>query len=142
MVEQPLDTFRRSEPLSTREGPVRSLLPLGVRGGLLGAPLLGLLVGLLRGPNLSDHVLGALAGVAAGWLGGGVIELAGRWLYARPALDPTLLGRPTHLRCGCGAEVPFTVIEAGGSVACPKCGRQVSVPSLSRLRESDWTPPE
>ena len=37
------------------------------------------------------------------------------------------------LPCDCSREIPVTAADAGGSVPCPQCGRQVDVPKLRNL---------
>jgi hypothetical protein len=141
MVEQRVDAFRRIRPTPPRDGPARRVLGPVLRGGLGGALALGVLGGLAWGPELSDRFLAMLSGAASGLVGGAFLALAGCWLAGPPTLDPSLLGRRPVLRCPCGTNVLFTLLQAGASVECPACGRKVPVPSLSRLRNSDWSPP-
>lgn len=47
------------------------------------------------------------------------------------------------LPCECSAEVPVTAGQAGGDVACPRCGRTLCVPKLrdlGRLERDDRGP--
>ena len=37
--------------------------------------------------------------------------------------------------CSCGNETLVTAAAAGGTITCPKCGGEISVPRLSQLRE-------
>ena len=39
------------------------------------------------------------------------------------------------LTCSCGATLPIAASQAGNVVACPRCGRELSVPKLGELRQ-------
>ena len=46
------------------------------------------------------------------------------------------------LPCECSGEVAITAADAGGTVACPRCGRRIDVPklrNLGNLREASAT---
>lgn len=42
---------------------------------------------------------------------------------------------PYRVTCACGGETPVSASAAGGSATCRHCGKEIAVPSLSRLRQ-------
>jgi hypothetical protein len=56
------------------------------------------------------------------------------WVVFRPEPKDSTEVRTASIRCPCGNWLRVSERMAGSRIHCPSCGREVSVPELSRLR--------